>query len=188
MIFIVQESYLDPQFLRIVKYAKSGQATLKGLLSFPDLKAHNGKKHAFLKIITRLVGWRSLLKHFAEGVDGIYHESWFTRLPSVVKTLKIYSEAWGKKYCLSFQNTFQRFTVKYQIFYHLLIFRPPPPPPPHLDPLIWNRNYMGLWIQLKTGRLQEYIDAVMPSLKGLKPGDYRRLFPGDKSPGISPRG
>jgi hypothetical protein len=28
----------------------------------------------------------------------------------------------------------------------------------------------------------------MPSLKGLKPGDYRRLFPGDKSPGISPQG
>jgi hypothetical protein len=50
MIFIVQESYLDPQFLRIVKYAKSGQATLKGLLSFPDVKAHNGKKRAFLNI------------------------------------------------------------------------------------------------------------------------------------------
>jgi hypothetical protein len=31
------------------------------------------------------------------------------------------------------------------------------------------------------------IYSVMPSLKGLKPGDYRRLFPGDKSPGISPR-
>ena len=30
--------------------------------------------------------------------------------------------------------------------------------------------------------------TVMPSLKGLKPGDYRRLFPGDKSPGISPGG
>jgi hypothetical protein len=29
---------------------------------------------------------------------------------------------------------------------------------------------------------------VMPSLKGLKPGDYRRLFPRDKSPGISPQG
>jgi hypothetical protein len=29
---------------------------------------------------------------------------------------------------------------------------------------------------------------VMPSLKGLKPGDYRRLFPGDKSLGISPQG
>ena len=29
---------------------------------------------------------------------------------------------------------------------------------------------------------------VMPSLKGLKPGDYRRLFTGDKSPGISPQG
>jgi hypothetical protein len=28
----------------------------------------------------------------------------------------------------------------------------------------------------------------MPSLKGLKPGDYRRLFHGDKSPGISPQG
>jgi hypothetical protein len=33
-----------------------------------------------------------------------------------------------EKYCLSFQNTFQqiqRFTVKYQDFYRLLIFRPP---------------------------------------------------------------
>ena len=28
----------------------------------------------------------------------------------------------------------------------------------------------------------------MPSLKGLKPGDYRRLFPRDKSPGIGPQG
>jgi hypothetical protein len=30
--------------------------------------------------------------------------------------------------------------------------------------------------------------SVMPSLKGLKPGDYRRLFPGDTSPEISPQG
>jgi hypothetical protein len=34
-----------------------------------------------------------------EGVDGVYRESWFTqfRLLSVVKTLKIYGEAWGEK-------------------------------------------------------------------------------------------
>ena len=30
--------------------------------------------------------------------------------------------------------------------------------------------------------------SVMPSLKGLKPGDYRTLFPGDTSPEISPQG
>ncbi len=47
----MQEAYLDPQFLRIVKYAKSGKATMKGLLSLPDVKVNNGKKSAFLKIL-----------------------------------------------------------------------------------------------------------------------------------------
>jgi hypothetical protein len=49
---------------------------------------------------------------------GVYRESWFTQflLPSVVKTLKIYLKR-EEKYCLSFQNTFQRFTVKIPKFY-----------------------------------------------------------------------
>ena len=39
---------MDPQFLRIVKYATSGKATMKDLLSLPDVKVNNGKKSAFL--------------------------------------------------------------------------------------------------------------------------------------------
>ena len=42
LIFVMQESYLNPEFLRIVRYAKSSQATFKGLLSLPDIKAHSG--------------------------------------------------------------------------------------------------------------------------------------------------
>ena len=34
---------MDPHFLRIVKYAKSSEASLNGLLSLPDVKANNGK-------------------------------------------------------------------------------------------------------------------------------------------------
>jgi hypothetical protein len=67
-----------------------------------------------------------------------YRQSW---------TLKIYREAWGKEYCLSFQNTFQRVTVKIPKSYGIvtvkipkfLLFtdfqtKNPPPPPPHLGP------------------------------------------------------
>ena len=51
-----------------------------------------------------------------EGVDGVYRESWFTqiRLPSVMKTLKIYSEAWGKNTVDIFITLFKDLTLKYQ--------------------------------------------------------------------------
>jgi hypothetical protein len=83
-------------------------------------------------IHSSIVIYYCLYISYYEGVDGVYRESWFTqvRLPSVAKTTKIYCEAWGKKYCLSFQNTFQ-----YNIFLPFTDFHPPPPPP-HLDPLL----------------------------------------------------
>ena len=46
-LLLMQESYFDPQFLRIVKYAKSEKSSFKGLLSVPCVKAHNGKKFSF---------------------------------------------------------------------------------------------------------------------------------------------
>jgi hypothetical protein len=49
---------------------------------------------------------------------GVYRESWFTqfRLPSVVKTLKIYREAWGKNTVYRFRTLFKDLPLKYQNF------------------------------------------------------------------------
>ena len=45
----------------------------------------------------------------------------------------------------------------------------------------------SLFLKYSICKLYRYYLTVMPSLKGLKPGNCRRLFPGDKSPRISPR-
>jgi hypothetical protein len=94
-----------------------------------------------------IVNWSKFDKVLKEGVDGVYRESSSLNFGYRQSWKPTKNLAWivREKYCLSFQNTFQRFTVKipkcylllplkYQHFYRSLIFRHPTPPPPPPSP------------------------------------------------------
>ncbi|XP_028396863.1 2-oxoglutarate and iron-dependent oxygenase domain-containing protein 2-like isoform X4 [Dendronephthya gigantea] len=62
--FVLKESYFDPQFLRIVKYAKSEKSSFRGLLSVPFVKANNEHQLYVFPVFTE-----EFCRNFMEELD-----------------------------------------------------------------------------------------------------------------------